>query len=278
MPEYSDHYAVIGHPIDHSRSPQIHAAFAAQTGQAMTYGRLAANPDAFIDTARAFFDDGGQGLNVTSPFKQQAATFVHRISERAQAAGAVNTLARQADDTIVGDNTDGLGLVRDLTANFGLTLAHKRVLILGAGGAVRGVTAPLLDTGPAALVIANRTPAKAQAIADLFQRRGAISACALPNAAEHGPFDLVINAISTGLQGHMPALPADLLAANAATYDMIYANEPTPFLRWAAAEGVTRRRDGFGMLIEQAAASFRIWRGMRPQTAPVIAQLRPSAA
>lgn len=275
MPEHTDHYAVIGHPIDHSRSPHIHAAFAAQTAQAMTYGRLAAAAEAFPDTARAFFRDGGRGLNVTLPFKQQAATFAHRTSERAQAAGAVNTLARQADDTIIGDNTDGIGLVRALTDHLGLTLADKRILILGAGGAVRGVAAPLLDTRPGHLVIANRTPDKAETIAERFGQAGPVSACALANAAANGPFDVVINAISAGLQGQMPALPGQLFATDAAAYDMIYADEATPFLRWAARQGITRYRDGFGMLVEQAAASFDIWRNQRPQTGVVIEQLRP---
>lgn len=275
MSDQPDTYAVIGNPVEHSRSPEIHAAFAARTGEAVTYHRLPAELDAFADTVHGFLERGGKGLNVTLPFKQQAADYADQISERARAAGAVNTLSRQPDGTISGDNTDGAGLVRDLLDNFGLTLANKRVLILGAGGAVRGVTAPLLELNPAALVIANRTPEKAAAVADLFRNAGPISACALADAINSGPFDLVINAISSGLQGSMPDLPWGLFSADAAAYDMIYADEPTPFLSWAATQDVARRRDGFGMLVEQAAESFYIWRGVRPPTGPVIEQLRP---
>ncbi|HLQ86320.1 MAG TPA: shikimate dehydrogenase [Salinisphaeraceae bacterium] len=273
-----DEYAVIGNPVAHSRSPEIHAAFARQTHQAISYQRLPCELDAFAMTVQAFFERGGMGLNVTLPFKQQAAAFADHVSARAQAAGAVNTLLRQTDGTIAGDNTDGIGLVRDVGTNLQLALAGTRVLILGAGGAVRGVCAPLLASSPATLVIANRTVAKAQAIATLFDQQGPITASSLPDMAQLGPFDLVINAISAGLQGDMPELPAGLFAANAAAYDMIYADQPTPFLRWAAAQDVAQRRDGFGMLVEQAAESFHLWRGVRPHTQPVIAQLRPGAA
>jgi len=269
-------YAVIGNPVEHSRSPAIHAAFAAQTGQAIEYGLLPAAADAFAATAWDFFDDGGHGLNVTQPFKQEAAVFADSVSDRARAADAVNTLALQPDGRLHGDNTDGIGLVRDLADNFGLALAGRRVLILGAGGAVRGIIGPLLAAGPAKLHIANRTPAKAQAIAALFGDQDAIATCALADVGAHGPFDLVINAISAGLQGKMPDLPAALIADRGAAYDLIYAAAPTPFLRWAAAQGIERRRDGFGMLVEQAAESFHIWRGVRPDTAPVMAQLRPA--
>lgn len=271
----TESYAVIGNPVEHSRSPEIHAAFAEQTGESLGYERLPCELDAFAATVQAFFGRGGKGLNVTLPFKQQAEACADDISQRAEAAGAVNTLALRADGTVSGDNTDGIGLVRDLTDNFGLKLAGKRLLILGAGGAVRGVSGPLLDAGPAALVLANRTPGKAQAIADLFTSRGPISACALTDVSAHSPFDLVINAISAGLQDAMPALPSALFADGAAAYDMIYADEPTAFLRWAANQNVMRRRDGFGMLVEQAAESFYIWRGVHPDTRPVIAQLRP---
>lgn len=274
----TDQYAVIGQPVAHSRSPEIHAAFAAQTRQQLTYSRLPAAADAFAITAQQFFAGGGHGLNVTLPFKQQAAQLADTIAPRARAAGAVNTLTRNRNGSLAGDNTDGAGLLRDLRDNLGVTLASRRILVLGAGGAVRGVTAPLLQAGPAALVIANRTPAKAHAIADLFATTGPISACGLTELPAQGAFDLVINAISAGLAGSMPPLPATLFAADAAAYDMIYADQPTPFLAWAAQQGVTRRRDGFGMLVEQAAESFFIWRGMRPQTAPVITRLRPGNA
>lgn len=270
-----DQYAVIGHPVAHSRSPDIHAEFAAQTDQTLEYRRLPAEPDAFVAVARAFFVAGGHGLNVTLPFKQEAAVFADTLSQRAQAAGAVNTLTRLPDGAIAGDNTDGIGLLRDLRDNLGVNLAGKRILILGAGGAVRGVVAPLLDAEPATLVIANRSPAKAAAIAGLFRNNEPVTACALADAAAQAPFDIVINAISAGLDGAMPPLPDNLFTARAAAYDMLYANEPTPFLAWATAVGVTRCRDGFGMLVEQAAESFHIWRGVRPRTGPVIERLRP---
>lgn len=270
----TDQYAVIGHPVEHSRSPAIHAAFAAQTGQALQYTRLPAAPDAFSDVARRFFADGGHGLNVTLPFKQEAATLADRLSERAGLAGAVNTLTRAGDGQLAGDNTDGIGLLRDLRDNLQLQLAGKRILILGAGGAVRGIVAPLLAADPVTLVVANRTLAKAEAIADLFVKHGTISACTLDAVARHEPFDVVINAISAGLSGTMPTLPATLFAADAAACDLIYADRPTPFLAWAASLGVSTRRDGFGMLVEQAAESFHVWRGIRPQTQPIITQLR----
>lgn len=271
----TDQYAVIGHPVTHSRSPEIHAAFAAQTGQSLDYSRLAAEPDCFATTAQHFFGNGGLGLNVTLPFKQQAAVFADTVSARAQAAGAVNTLARMPDSTVTGDNTDGIGLLRDLRDNFALDLATRRILILGAGGAVRGVVAPILEAMPSALVIANRTPEKAHTIAHLFAPHGPISACALAALDQQGSFDIVINAISAGLKGEMPNLSDRLFADNAAAYDMIYADGPTPFLAWAEAAGISRRRDGFGMLVEQAAESFYLWRNVRPRTQPVIAQLRP---
>lgn len=270
-----DRYAVIGHPVDHSRSPAIHAAFAKQTGQTLEYSRLPAAPENFATTARRFFDAGGCGLNVTLPFKQDAAAFADSVSPRAQAAGAVNTLSRQTDGRITGDNTDGVGLLRDLRDNLAVTLTGRRVLILGAGGAVRGVATSLLEAAPTSLVIANRTLTKATILAQLFAVHGPISACALADLPPNGSFDVIINAISAGLKGTMPDLPDGLFAEQAAAYDMIYADKPTPFLAWAANRGVTRWRDGFGMLVEQAAESFYIWRGVRPHTTPVITQLRP---
>ncbi len=268
-------YAVIGHPVEHSRSPEIHTAFARQTGQHIRYDRLPAALDAFVHAAAAFFDGGGAGLNVTLPFKPEAAAFAAALSERAVAAGAVNTLYKTPAGDIGGDNTDGIGLLRDLQDNFGIELAGKRVLILGAGGAVRGVVAPLLAAQPQALVVANRSPGKADAIVQPFAGQGSVMARALADVGREKPFDLVINAISAGLQGDVPALPDELFAPNAAAYDMIYADTPTPFLRWAAGQGVGQLRDGFGMLVEQAAESFHIWRGVRPQTQPVIERLRP---
>lgn len=273
MSELPDRYAVIGHPVAHSRSPEIHALFAAQTGERLVYDRLPAEPDAFTAVASQFFAGGGKGLNVTLPFKAEAATFADRLTERAQRAGAVNTLACGDQGRVLGDNTDGVGLLRDLVNNLGVELGGARILILGAGGAVRGVVPVLLGCAPAALCVANRTPAKAIAIAEAFADLGAVQGCAL-DALGSG-WDIVINAISAGLSGEMPTLGADILAGITAAYDMIYADTATPFLRWAAAQGVARRRDGFGMLVEQASESFHLWRGVRPDTTPVIERLRP---
>ncbi|MGB7756356.1 MAG: shikimate dehydrogenase [Salinisphaera sp.] len=267
-----DRYAVIGHPVDHSRSPDIHRLFAEQCGQSMEYTHLPAPIDGFEGVANAFFAAGGAGLNVTLPFKLAAAELADQLTERARRAGAVNTLMASADG-VLGDNTDGAGLVADLVDNLGVELAGRHVLILGAGGAVRGVVPNLLAAGAARITIANRSTDKARAIADACAGMGEVSACGLDGAPDDA--DLVINAISAGLtEGTMPAIDARVLTRAGAVYDMIYADEPTPFLRWAAGYGVTTGRDGFGMLVEQAAESFALWRGVRPQTAPVIAALR----
>ncbi|AWN14699.1 shikimate dehydrogenase [Salinisphaera sp. LB1] len=267
-----DRYAVIGHPVEHSRSPDIHRLFAEQCAQTMDYTRLPAPVDGFERVAGEFFAAGGAGLNVTLPFKTAAAELADRLTERARRAGAVNTLMASADG-LVGDNTDGAGLVADLVDNLGVAIAGRRLLILGAGGAVRGVVPNLLAAGAARITIANRSADKARAIADACADMGAVSACALDAAPADA--DLVINAISAGLtEGSMPAIDARVLARAGAVYDLIYADAPTPFLRWAAEHGVTAGRDGFGMLVEQAAESFALWRGIRPATAPVIAALR----
>jgi shikimate dehydrogenase len=276
MSENPDRYAVIGHPVEHSRSPQIHAAFAEQTGEALTYDLLPAAPDAFVATVDRFFAEGGAGLNVTLPFKAEAAAYADTLSDRARRAGAVNTLARQADGRIAGDNTDGIGLLRDLERHLGASVAGQRILILGAGGAVRGVVPVLLEQRPAALCIGNRTAAKAEAIAAEFGDFGPVRGCGL-DTLESG-WDVVINAISAGLSGEMPAVADAVLHGDPAVYDMIYADTPTPFLRFARERGVIRRRDGFGMLVEQAAESFALWRGVYPATADVIARLRPGGA
>lgn len=274
MTDGPDRYAVIGNPVDHSRSPAIHAAFAEQTGQRMTYTRLPAAEDAFTATVERFFADGGRGLNVTLPFKQAAAAYAATLSARAERAGAVNTLIRCDDGRIHGDNTDGVGLLRDLTDRLGTPIRGRRVLVLGAGGAVRGVVPVLLEQGPKHLYIANRTAERAEAIAADFTDLGPVDAGGL--AAIGGGWDLVINAISAGLAGRMPDLPTAAITGATAAYDMIYADAPTPFLRWAARHGVARRCDGFGMLVEQAAESFHLWRGVRPDTRAVIAALHPA--
>ncbi len=270
----TDRYAVIGNPVAHSLSPEIHAAFATQTGQAMRYGRLPAKPDAFATTARAFFDAGGRGLNVTVPFKLDAVAFADRLSDRARAAGAVNTLIAHDDGQIEGDNTDGAGLLRDLQQNRGQTLAGCRLLILGAGGAAQGVIGPLLAAQPASLVIANRTASKAESMAERFAARGPVRGIGFSDLANYEPADVLINATSAGLAGALPELPANLLAAGGTACDMVYGAASQAFQDWARQQGAGAIYDGLGMLVEQAAESFHRWRGMRPDTAPVLRQLR----
>ena len=270
-----DRYAVIGNPIAHSKSPQIHAAFARQTGQELSYEALLAPVDGFAQTVADFRAHGGRGLNVTVPFKLEAFALADRHTARAQAAGAVNTLAFGADG-IHGDNTDGAGLVRDLSANLNLELAGRRILLLGAGGATRGALLPLLDSRPARLTIANRTVAKADVLAALFAARAGdtvLDACGF-DALAGRRFDLVINATAASLADELPPLPPGLYAEGALAYDMMYARAPTRFMRAALADGAARVADGLGMLVEQAAESFTLWRGVRPDSAPVLAELR----
>jgi len=269
-----DRYAVIGNPVAHSKSPQIHAAFARQTGHDLTYERLLAPMDGFVATLEAFHARGGLGLNVTLPFKGQAFAYATRLSERARAAQAANTLKFEGQ-SIFGDNTDGAGLLSDLGRNLGCALSGRRVLLLGAGGAARGVIMPLLEQQPARLVLANRTPGKAQ---DLVQDLG-IALEAVAYAALAGrQFDLVINATSASLTGALPPLPAGVFAQGALAYDMMYGKGETPFLAFARSEGAATCADGLGMLVEQAAESFFIWRGVRPDTAPVLQSLRQATA
>lgn len=263
----TDRYAVFGHPIAHSKSPQIHTAFARQTGQDMTYEAILAPLDGFAVSVAAFIAAGGRGANVTVPFKEEAFKLANRLSPRAQRAGAVNTLMFDADG-ILGDNTDGAGLVADLTRNLHCTIAGKRVLLLGAGGAARGVIEPLLDQQPAALVIANRTVSRAEELAELFGR--GIRACSFD--AVDTPFDLVINATAASLAGELPPLSPRVFTPDTLAYDMMY-GRATPFLDFARTHGA-RTADGLGMLVEQAAEAFCLWRGVRPDTAPVIARLR----
>ena len=265
----TDRYAVFGHPIAHSKSPQIHTAFARQTGQDMSYDAILAPLDGFAESVAAFVAAGGRGANVTVPFKEAAFRLASRLSPRARRAGAVNTLSFDAD-SILGDNTDGAGLVADLTRNLHRTIAGKRVLLLGAGGAARGVLEPLLDQQPAALVIANRTVSRAQELAELFGR--GITACGFDGVDT--PFDLVINATAASLAGELPPLSPRVFTPDTLAYDMMYGRD-TPFLAFARTHGA-RTADGLGMLVEQAAEAFYLWRGVRPDTAPVIASLRAS--
>jgi shikimate dehydrogenase len=269
-----DKYAVIGNPVAHSRSPQIHAAFARATGQELTYERLPAPDDGFLAAVESFARAGGRGLNVTAPFKLEAFALAGAHSPRAKLAGSVNTLKRQ-EGGWYGDNTDGPGMVRDLTGNLGIALAAHDVLVLGAGGAARGIMGSVLAERPRSLTVYNRTFAKAATIARLFAPHGPVSAA--PASALAGrSFDVVINATSAGLADQSPpSWPLASVAAGTFAYDMIYADAPTLFRRWAEANGATRTVDGIGMLIEQAAESFLLWRGVRPDTAPVFALLRP---
>ena len=267
-----DRYAVFGNPIAHSQSPRIHALFAAQTRQDMSYEALLAPLDGFAAAVGTFAGSGGKGANVTVPFKEEAFRLATRLTPRAQAAGAVNTLSF-SDNTISGDNTDGAGLVTDLKANLGCDIAGKRILLLGAGGAARGVLLPLLQEQPAAFAIANRTEEKAIRLAREFSGDTQSKPEAKGFAQLAGQqFDLVINATSTGLSASALPLPPQLFAPGALAYEMVYGRE-TPFMRQARAAGA-RVADGLGMLVEQAAEAFFGWRGVRPATGPVLAVLK----
>lgn len=265
-----DRYAVIGNPIAHSKSPDIHARFARQTGQNLIYERILAPLDGFAKTVREFVDSGGKGLNVTVPFKLEGHTLADVLTERAQAAGAVNTLI-VSGSKITGDNTDGVGLVTDIVRNAGIAIGGKKVLLLGAGGAARGVILPILREQPSALAIANRTVSKAAELASLFASHGEISACGFDDL--QGTFDIVINATSASLNDDVPPISPDVFGAGTFAYDMMYGEMPTSFMRFASVHGA-QVRDGLGMLVEQAAESFFLWRGVRPDTAPVFADLR----
>ncbi|SFC47830.1 shikimate dehydrogenase [Collimonas sp. OK412] len=266
-------YVVIGNPVAHSKSPDIHARFAADTAQDMRYGRLLAPLDGFAAAVQEFIAQGGRGANVTVPFKLEAYALATALTPRAQAAGAVNTL-KFDDGAILGDNTDGVGLVTDIVRNAGFELAHKKILLLGAGGAARGVLLPLLERQPAQLTIANRTAAKARQLVQQFQQqRGGclLNACGFAEATQQ--YDLVINATSASLQAELPPLAASVFGPATLAYDMMYGAQPTIFMQFAASHGA-RVRDGLGMLVEQAAESFFVWRGVRPHTDELFAALR----
>jgi len=267
-----DKYAVFGNPIGQSKSPLIHSLFALQTGQKLSYTAQ------LIDTDK-FASEGCRqmrklkGANVTVPFKQDAFEMVDMVSRRARQAGAVNTIVKQSDGTLMGDNTDGVGLVNDITRNLQWIIAGKRVLILGAGGAVRGALGPILAEEPGELCIANRTVTKADQLAQAFSGMGNITSCAFD--AVSGRFDIIINGTSASLFGELPPIPSSCIDEHTACYDMMYDLEkPTVFNHWVAEQGGQHIADGFGMLVEQAAEAFELWRGVRPQTAPVIEKLR----
>ncbi|MBF0219959.1 MAG: shikimate dehydrogenase [Gammaproteobacteria bacterium] len=266
----------MGNPIHHSRSPQIHTLFAQQTGQRLYYDTIFVELGGLEQAIGNFYGSGGRGLNITVPFKEEAAALADSLSERASLAGAVNTLHFDSSGKIIGDNTDGAGLLQDLQHNLQQPLAAKRLLILGAGGAVRGILAPLLHCQPANITIANRSVGRAESLQQQFS--AVKGHCDFQAGSftqiEAAPYDLIINATAASLQGELPPLPAACVASHTLCYDLMYAPQPTPFMRWGEAQGAARAVDGLGMLVEQAAAAFAIWRGVMPQTAAVIAALR----
>ena len=268
-----DRYAVVGNPIKHSRSPWIHAHFAKQTQQSLEYGTLLVELDAFEHSVAQFFAAGGKGLNITVPFKERAWAMADRHSDAARNACAVNTLYRDADGTLVGENTDGTGLLRDLKQNHGADLRKKRILVLGAGGAVKGVLPNLIAESPSAIYIANRTLDKAKALAKSMQGKVPITAVQFHDIPVEA-FDFIINGTSAGLQGELPIVPSAAVSTNTWCYDMIYGEGDTKFQAWAKSLNAAQAFDGLGMLVEQAAESFKIWRGQTPQTEPVIRELR----
>ncbi|MDP6969185.1 MAG: shikimate dehydrogenase [Gammaproteobacteria bacterium] len=267
-----DQYRVVGNPIKHSKSPQIHQQFAASTQQDIEYSAQLVAEDDFEQFVHDFFAKGGKGLNITVPFKQRAFAMAQHPSTVASMAQAANTLWCNEAGELCADNTDGVGMVRDIMLNLGGHLAGRRILVLGAGGAVRGVLALVMAQRPALLVIANRTPSKAQQLVESMHYLGRVKTCSF--AELEGPFDWVINGTAASLTGDLPPLPDGLLAPQARTYDMMYGAEPTVFSRWARAQGAVVADDGLGMLVEQAAESFAIWRGVRPNTRQVLSWLR----
>jgi shikimate dehydrogenase len=272
----TEQYGVVGHPVAHSWSPFIHGLFGRETGQSMSYRLYDFAPEEFHARVREFFKQGGKGLNITLPHKIVAVDVADDLTARAAHAAAVNTFAVRNDGTILGDNTDGHGLVRDLCDNQGIVITHRRILIIGAGGASRGVLAPLLALSPAEIVIANRTPERAETLAKAFEKLGKTRGVGF-RYIDGGAFDLIINATSASLSGDIPAVPPAVIGPETICYDMAYGKTETPFERWAFKLGCTRAMQGWGMLVEQAAESFRIWRGVRPATAPVLAALKERA-
>lgn len=268
----TDQYAVIGNPINHSKSPVIHQLFAKQTGQDLSYNTLLSPLDEFETTVRSFFSQDGKGLNVTVPFKQNAWHYADKLTESTKRAGAVNTLWMDENSQLCGDNTDGIGLVTDIEVNQQVSLKNKKVLILGAGGAVRGILEPVINREPAAITIANRTVSKADKLADDFAD---LMAMDISNFTElNDTFDIIINGTSASLQGDLPPLPEKIVGVQTVCYDMMYSHTQTPFNQWAQQQGSIMQIDGLGMLVEQAAAAFSIWRGIKPETGSILKMLR----
>ncbi len=271
-----DRYGVVGYPVSHSRSPVIHRLFALQTKQEIQYELLQVAPEKLEQAVRQFQRTGGKGLNITVPHKRAVGRICDQLSERASAVGAVNTLAFQ-DNEIFGDNTDGIGLLRDLAVNLGINLEGANILILGAGGATRGITGPLLEMLPSSLVIANRSLDKAEALVDHFEDQGPVTACGFDDIPVAEPYDLVINATSAGVQGKAPPYPGTAISRDTICYDLSYGLKPTPFSVWAREQGAAQSLMGWGMLVEQAAEAFHLWRGIRPDTEPVLRQMSITA-
>ncbi len=268
----TDLYAVIGNPIAHSKSPIIHQAFAKQLKQDIDYSARLIELDNLAAGIQQLQAEGFKGINVTVPFKEQVWQLIEHKSIRANLAGAVNTVVFHPDGQRYGDNTDGIGLCRDLIDNNQITLSQRRILLLGAGGAAKGVVQPLLDHQPTELVIANRTVSKAEELAKTFAEYGTVNASSFEDIK--GEYDLIINATSASLHGEVPPIASSVLSVNSSCYDMMYGTSDTAFIQWAKARGVTKTMDGLGMLVEQAAEAFRIWRGIKPQTQSIIKQLR----
>jgi shikimate dehydrogenase len=268
-----DNYAVMGNPVYHSKSPLIHKVFAEQTGQKLFYQAIYVELNAFSSAIQTFSKHGGKGLNITLPFKGEAYQCATRLSDRARMAQAVNTLTFHKEGVVDGDNTDGIGLVRDLANNY-IEVSGRRILIIGAGGAVRGILSPLLQLEPEGITVANRTFSRAQDLVSSYKGTSELVACELDTLARLGSFDLVINGTSSGLSGELPSLPESIINAETSCYDMVYGDIEPVFVKWSRNVGANIALDGLGMLVEQAAESFYIWRGVRPETAPVIAMLR----
>jgi len=271
-----DKYAVMGNPIGHSFSPFIHIAFAEETNQLLSYNAILVEAGKFPKEVSRFFTKGGKGLNVTVPFKQEAWALAQDLSADAEIAGAVNTLFKDQDGRLQGHNTDGIGLIRDIKHNHKSSIKGKNVIVLGAGGAARGILLPLLRENPLSICIVNRTRSKAEELAVLFSNYGKVTVCGIEDLKEKKskPADWIFNASSASLQDELPAIPASMLSHNTTCYDLMYSQEETTFCKWARQTGAGKVFDGTGMLVEQAAESFYLWRGVRPTTLSVIQSLK----
>lgn len=273
-PTSLDRYAVIGNPIEHSKSPDIHLLFADQTGEVLSYEKILAEENEFSQVTTEFFSNGGKGLNITVPFKNDACEFVDELTDYAAHASAVNTIYIGNNNKLVGDNTDGIGLLRDLKKSLRIQIENKKILIIGAGGATQGIVEPLLNEQPDQLIIANRTVSKAEIVAEQFITFGEVQSCSLTDIPKQ-PFDIILHATSAGLHGHNVALPTEIISTETCCYDLLYSNQDTPFMGWAKQQRAGKVVDGFGMLLEQAAEAFYLWRGKRPDTAMAQHYFRP---